>query len=262
MSILTKENEMKVCIRRVGILLTMLITLSGCATKSKNTDMQPNKQTVVLTQQEYNQLTEMAHQWQENKASFERLLAYEQALGLLINDLNQMVAKNDKANSLLADTKSIEQKSEQELKTQHIAHSAQGKAIAEAGSEEVVITLFRAAKPVKETHLNESEGAQQVTKMAVPSSSAKFAIQVASVKDKKRAKQVFDSIKKKLSTTSHVLDNAQLEQTKVGTQEFYRLKLGAFKTKQQAKINCELWRKKDISCFVTQFGGLKNSDWL
>lgn len=255
----------------VPLLAFGMVFLSGCASKSQSSNAAQNQQNVTLTQQEYASLKEMAQQWQQNKAGLARLLAYEQKLGALINDLSGLVANNNankgQANKALADNKTSKNSTLVADKVTPIKRKPAEANLEPAPQKEVVISLFKAdkphteakrvvsiAKPVKAT----AQSAAQPTN----SSQAKYAVQVASVKDTERAKQVFKALQKRLPNDQQAMADAQLESKKIGQAQFYRLKLGAYSTKQQAQLACEQWQQQNISCFVTQFGGLTGREWL
>lgn len=253
---------MKTC----TIFILSLIIFSGCASVQKEPKANSTTQTVTLTQQEYRQLKEMAQQWQENKAGIERLLAYEQTLGVLVKDLNRLVAKSDKANFSLADNNQHKQvKSEESAGKPNSTLISQAPVSRKDKNEEVVISLFKADKPVQEQALVLKQPALDEVKSQKPSSNlltAKYAVQVASVKSRQKAKQVYEKLKVKLVGSKHVMQEARLEPKQIGQQQFYRLKLGAFATKEQAESACSQWQKYQVNCFVAQFGGLNEGDWL
>jgi uncharacterized protein YceK len=261
-SSLNKQLSMKTC----TIFILSLIIFSGCTSVQKEPKANSTAQTVTLTQQEYRQLKEMAQQWQENKAGIERLLAYEQTLGVLVKDLNRLVANNDKANFSLADNNKHKQdESVAAENKQNKALISQPTPSSKAKKEDVVITLFKADKPVREKSLLSKKPetiSLETLKSVIKSSTAKYAVQVASVKSRKKAKQVYETLKVKLVGSKHTMQEARLEPKQIGQQQFYRLKLGAFETKEQAQSACSQWQKYQVNCFVAQFGGLNKGDWL
>ncbi len=233
---------------------------------SKEQQVSSNGQTVTLTQQEYLQLKEMARQWQENKAGIDRLLAYEQTLGMLVRDLNRLVANNDKANFTLADNNQHKQgKSEASSPKPNSAAISQTPVSRKDKKEEVVISLFKADKPVQEHAVASAQPALDTVATQEPSSNlstAKYSVQVASVKSREKAKQVYETLRVKLANSDQVIQEVRLEPKQIGQQQFYRLKFGAFATKEQAQAVCSQWQKYQVSCFVSQFGGLNQRDWL
>jgi len=254
------KSQIKACF----LLIVCAITLNGCASMSKEQQASSNGQTVTLTQQEYLQLKEMARQWQENKAGIDRLLAYEQTLGVLVRDLNRLVANNDKANFTLADNNQHKQgKSEESADKPNSTLDSQ--APRHDKKEEVVISLFKADKPVQEHALASVQPALDTVATQESSSNlltARYSVQVASVKSKQKAKQVYKTLSVKLANTDQEIQEARLEPKQIGQQQFYRLKFGAFATKEQAQAVCSQWQKYQVSCFVSQFGGLHQRDWL
>ena len=254
------KSQIKACF----LLLVCVITLNGCASMSKEQQASSNGQTVTLTQQEYLQLKEMARQWQENKAGIDRLLAYEQTLGVLVRDLNRLVANNDKANFTLADNNLHKQG-----KSEESADKPNSTLISQAQrkdkKEEVVISLFKADKPVQEHAVASAQPALDTVATQEPSSNlstAKYSVQVASVKSREKAKQVYETLRVKLANSDQEIQEVRLEPKQIGQQQFYRLKFGAFATKEQAQAVCSQWQKYQVSCFVSQFGGLNQRDWL
>lgn len=247
-------------------LLVLAIKLSGCTSVPKDQQANSKHQTVALTQQEHQQLKEMAQQWQENKASIDRLLAYEQTLGVLVRDLNRLVANNDKANFTLADKKQHKQgKSEASSPKPNSAAISQTPVSRKDKKEEVVISLFKADKSVREQALVLKQPAQSTVTSQKPSNNlltAKYSVQVASVTSRQKAKRVYEILKIKLAGYDEVIQVAKLELKQIGQQQFYRLKFGAFVTKEQALSVCSQWKKYKVSCFVSQFGGLNKRDWL
>ena len=256
------KSQIKACF----LLLVCSITLNGCASMSKEQQASSNGQTVTLTQQEYLQLKEMARQWQENKAGIDRLLAYEQTLGVLVRDLNRLVANNDKANFTLADKNQHKQgKSKASSRKPNSAAISQSPVSGKDKKEEVVISLFKADKPVREQALVLNQPAQGTVTSQKPSNNlltAKYSVQVASVTSMQKAKRVYEILKIKLAGYDEVIQVAKLELKQIGQQQFYRLKFGAFATKEQAQAVCSQWQKYQVSCFVSQFGGLNQRDWL
>lgn len=261
-SSLNKQLSIKTC----TIFIVSLIIFSGCTSVQKKPKANSTAQTVTLTQQEYRQLKEMAQQWQENKAGIERLLAYEQTLGVLVKDLNRLVANNDKANFSLADNNKHKQDESVEAENKpNKALISQTSTSSKAKKEDVVITLFKADKAVREQSLVSKKPETillETQKPSTKSSTAKYAVQVASVKSRQKAKQVYERLKVKLVGSKHTMQEARLEPKQIGQQQFYRLKLGAFATKEQAQSACSQWQKHQVNCFVAEFGGLNKDDWL
>ncbi|MFY8297823.1 SPOR domain-containing protein [Pseudoalteromonas sp. SS15] len=254
------KSQIKACF----LLIVCAITLNGCASMSKEQQASLNGQAVTLTQQEYQHLKEMARQWQENKAGIDRLLAYEQTLGVLVRDLNRLVANNDKANFTLADNNQHKQGKNEESADKS-SSTLLSQVPRKDKKEEVVISLFKADKPVQEHALASALPALDTVATQEPSSNlltAKYSVQVASVKSRQKAKQVYKTLRVKLANSDQEIQEARLEPKQIGQQQFYRLKFGAFATKEQAQAVCSQWQKHQVSCFVSQFGGLNQRDWL
>jgi cell division septation protein DedD len=102
----------------------------------------------------------------------------------------------------------------------------------------------------------------ETQKLSIKSTTANYAVQVASVKSRQKAKQVYETLKVKLVGAKHAMQEVRLEPKQIGQQQFYRLKLGAFATKEQAQSACSQWQKYQVNCFVAQFGGLNKGEWL
>lgn len=95
--------------------------------------------------------------------------------------------------------------------------------------------------------LNAQPKPQQTNHLAVVNTNALFAVQVGAYKNK----AVLEAAIKQFQSASNKLE-VNTEQVQIDQHTFYRLKLGAFKTKEAAKDACKLLINNN-TCFVTYY---------
>lgn len=95
--------------------------------------------------------------------------------------------------------------------------------------------------------LNAQPKPQQTNHLAVVNTNALFAVQVGAYKNK----AVLEAAIKQFQSASNKLE-VNTEQVLIDQHTFYRLKLGAFKTKEAAKDACKSLIKIN-NCFVTYY---------
>jgi cell division septation protein DedD len=96
--------------------------------------------------------------------------------------------------------------------------------------------------------LNAQPKPQQTNHLAVVNTNALFAVQVGAYKNK----AVLEAAIKQFQSASNKLE-VNTEQVLIDQHTFYRLKLGAFKTKEAAKDACKKSLIKINNCFVTYY---------
>ncbi|MEL0633494.1 SPOR domain-containing protein [Pseudoalteromonas carrageenovora] len=94
---------------------------------------------------------------------------------------------------------------------------------------------------------SEPEQTQLTNHLSSVDVNALFSVQVGAYKNK----AVLEAAIKQFQSPSNMLE-ANTEQVLIGQHTFYRLKLGAFKTKEEAKKACKLL-KINNNCFVTYY---------
>jgi len=95
--------------------------------------------------------------------------------------------------------------------------------------------------------LNAQPKPQQTNHLAVVNTNALFAVQVGAYKNK----AVLEAAIKQFQSASNKLE-VNTEQVQIDQHTFYRLKLGAFKTKEAAKDACKSLINNN-TCFVTYY---------
>jgi len=220
--------------------LSALLCLAGCQSspQPKNATANADPQSIAAKQKEYDQLLE---EWKTLKPGLSRLLAIEGELNLLLGQLEQLSSSLEENQSPTAIAYSASP----------IVAPAPAAVPLPADAELVTapIALNTLNEPVADTYTEEQEVTEEET---VTASNANFALQVASITDMRRLPQIWQEM---MDKNSEVLANLEpnFQKTNVRNTDYYRLKLGAFSTQQEAARKCSELKMAGVSCIVSEY---------
>ena len=156
---------------------------------------------------------QLLKEWQQLKPAISRMLVIEEELNLMINQLDQLAAGSSASSQ-----------------TQPLAQPA---------------TTTRAQTPDVER--------ENTLPVAVPAvTEANYALQITSLSDPVRLPVLWQQLQKKHPQQMNGMA-ANYQKISVNNSDYYRLKLGAFTTKQQAIAKCGELKAIGINCLVTNY---------
>jgi cell division protein FtsN len=167
-------------------------------------------------QQQHDQLLK---EWQQLKPALSRLVVIEEELNLMISQLDQFATSSATAHT--------------------------GPAVSEPtpSSNATVPASDQLAAPVK-VEPSAANDTQHTEK--------RFALQITSLAEPLRLPVVWEQMKKKHPAELAGLE-PNYEKISVSNTDYYRLKIGAYDTKQQAVQGCNKLKALGINCLVTRY---------
>ncbi|MBQ4831896.1 SPOR domain-containing protein [Pseudoalteromonas sp. MMG010] len=216
------------------ILLGLGVSLlQGCNTTDTGSDVSAKNldksDTVTVTAQELAELKSAAQQWNESKEGIARLLIIEQDLKLLITQLSALEQENKQTPS-----------------------ASSSAAIEKPISAHTIDTGTKALdnKTIKNVPVM---AAAQEKSTSSHVESARYALQVLSVTQKG---QLSNSLQTMKNTAPALFDQSfetNVETAKVNNITYYRLKLGAYQSKENAQAACKQLKAAKINCLVSTY---------
>lgn len=170
---------------------------------------------VMEKQKQHDQLLQ---EWQALKPALSRLVVIEEELNLMINQLDQFAAASAKPSAQPAETV---------LKPAAL-QTTDGPKPAEK-------------QPVILANNNTEKDTEK-----------RFALQITSLSEPLRLPVVWEQLKKKHPQQLAALE-PNYEKISVGNSDYYRLKIGAYSSKQQAMQSCSMLKGLGINCLVTNY---------
>ncbi len=165
-------------------------------------------------QQQHDQLLK---EWQQLKPALSRLVVIEEELNLMISQLDQFATSSATANT--------------------------EPAVSEPTTNATVAASSQVTAPVK-VEPSVTNNAEHTEK--------RFALQITSLAEPLRLPVVWEQMKKKHPAELAGLE-PNYEKISVSNTDYYRLKIGAYDTKQQAVQGCNKLKALGINCLVTRY---------
>jgi len=174
-----------------------------------------NLQSLMEKQEQHDQLLT---EWQQLKPALKRLAVVEEELSLLIEQLEQhtLAAVDNQKNA------------EQSAIPQSQASAA---------------ARISPTEPVK---------GESIDQRVASTADKRFSLQITSLSDPLRLPVVWQQLQRKYPAELGDLE-PNFEKIKVGNEDYYRLKVGAFADKQQATNRCSQLKNLSINCLVSSY---------
>lgn len=236
-------NETNVSRAFTLLLLPAIMLLSACASNSPAPNAQANSSAANPAE-----VQQMLQEWKELKPGITRMLAVEDEMNQLLGQLGRLsnALNESDQQQQIATTNSNNQQS---LNQTSISPVASAPVVAAAAAAPAV-SASAAAEPAA-TDANATTSPSQ-TVAAPAHTSAKFALQLASVTDKHQLPNIWQEMYSKNPQLLADLE-PNFQQVYVNNNNYFRLKLGGFDTQQAAAQKCRQLKTAGVFCLVVSY---------
>lgn len=217
-----------------------LLFITGCqSTQPENTTTTYAK----ITIEEYQQMQEAVAQWQDSKVAIARLLDSEKDLQRLIKALSEYVSNAETTQPMI-----------EKSSTTQIARAEEPPVVVEQ------VTTQNNYEPSVVTKQSRSQQVSDPGSVVTVNKSYKYSVQLASLNGKTQVLQMTSTLHQTLPDLIENKEAFSIESFDGNGSTQYRVKWGAFNSRDDALNACDRFKQRKHPCFVTAFGGKKLSN--